>query len=156
MTTKRDFDMKALLSAFANSPELEEALIRRLDEQFEAAKAAGTLPDNSAAFGRFMRQLESKAERVAVVMRRYMMVSGHQVPSLAKQFGVSTRFVEHLIGRHTPFVLEDLDAFAVAVAKRFGEDPSAVTLLLKEAAAYQAARTSKRPLLLAARPRRPT
>ena len=48
-------DIEKLLDAFAQDEALEDALIAELDRRYEAALAAGTLPNTDAAFARFLK-----------------------------------------------------------------------------------------------------
>lgn len=148
-------DLDALLAAYVEDSPAEDALIAELDRRFEAAKAAGTLPNTDAAFERFWTRWTAAKDTVAVVFRRYLMQSGHSAADVAARFKVSDALVAHLMDKRTPFFADDVNRLVQRVAGEFGDRQGAVMLLLKEVAAYYYARSARTPTLLAARTRRP-
>lgn len=148
--------MSALLEACVDDPMLEDALLAHLDRRYEAAKAAGTLPNTDAAFERFIRAWEGKYERTSVVFRRYLMVAGFQPEDLVATFGVKRAFVDALMTLRKPFDPEDLDRWSAVLAQQHGERVSSVNALLKDVATHQLARKPRSSVLMAARPRKLT
>jgi hypothetical protein len=158
-----DRDLEKLLNAFAADSASEDVLIAELDRRFEAAKAAGTLPNTDAPFERFMKRLNAVSrspaagvETVAVVFRRYMMATGTQVADVMRVYNLSGDLVSSLLSLRVPFVPQEVADLAARLAGQFGERAPAVNVLLKELAAHHFARVARAPLLLAARKRTPS